>query len=154
MRNNFEVFGDKVVIKLNKGLQTTIDKSCFDKIESLDVRWYAHFDYNRHYVYTQGSKKLHRLLTEAPVDLVVDHINGDSLDNRLSNLRVCTQQENVMNRTSLNKNNTSGVRGVSFHKASNKWRATVRLHRKQHHLGLFAGKKEAELAVTTYREAL
>lgn len=154
VRNEYNVVGDVVIVELGGDIQTVLDIKSFHKIVLLDIRWRAHFDYNRYYVYGQSFMKLHRLITEAPDDLVVDHINGDSLDNRLSNLRVCTQQENGMNRTSLNINNTSGVRGVSFHKASNKWRATVRVHRLQHHLGLFTNKQEAEIAVTAFRESI
>jgi hypothetical protein len=50
----------------------------------------------------------------------IDHINRDKSDNRLINLRACTRSTNSLNRN-LNSNNTSGVRGVCYDKATKKW---------------------------------
>lgn len=57
--------------------------------------------------------RLHRLVTEAPEGMVVDHLNGDKLDNRRSNLRVCTQADNTRNR--------KGTRGYCWDKTKGKW---------------------------------
>lgn len=54
----------------------------------------------------------------------VDHINGNRLDNRRENLRICTHAKNMVNR-GVYKNNTSKFKGVSKHKGENKWRAIV-----------------------------
>lgn len=54
--------------------------------------------------------KLHRLVTNAPEDKYVDHINGNRLDCRNDNLRFCTHQENCMN--SAKRKNNSGERGI------------------------------------------
>lgn len=69
---------------------------------------------------------LHRLLTECPVGLYVDHISRDALDNRRSNLRVLTCSRNNMNRTK-SKGKSSVFMGVSYDKRSKRWlaRATV-----------------------------
>ena len=89
---------------------------------------------------------LHRFLCsiDKSVDknLVVDHINGDTLDNRMSNLRVCTTQQNSMN-CKRSKNNTSGVTGIWFDKSRNKWSAELMLNRKKKYLGRFANKEDA-----------
>lgn len=157
MRNSYAVVGDKAVIYLANGLETTVDASSLEKLLTLDVRWFPHFDYNRYYVYASvpgRTVKMHRFLTGPPEGLVVDHLNGDSLDNTLLNLRICSQAENGMNRSGLNTNNSSGVRGVSFHKASGKWRATVRVNRRQKHLGLFEKMEDAEIAAVDYRRSL
>ena len=74
--------------------------------------------------------------------MVVDHINGNGLDNRRSNLRVCTRSENGMNR-GKNKNNKSGYKGVAWHEKAKLWRATLGLKGKIIHLGDFADKSEA-----------
>lgn len=68
--------------------------------------------------------------------IVVDHINGDVLDNRRSNLRVRTPSENNMNKV-IQSNNISGIAGVSWHKRDNIWHATISKDGKQKHLGNF-----------------
>lgn len=68
-----------------------------------------------------GSKvtvRLHRLVAEAPEGMVVDHLNGDKLDNRRDNLRVCSQADNARNRKT--------VTGVSFDKSRKKWMVRYR----------------------------
>ena len=62
--------------------------------------------------------RLHRYITNCPSDLVVDHINHNTLDNRKCNLRVCSQRANTLNAT-LSKNNTTGFNGIQ--KVNNKW---------------------------------
>ncbi|MDR1901356.1 MAG: HNH endonuclease [Treponema sp.] len=60
---------------------------------------------------------LHRLITNAPEGMTVDHVSGDVLDNRKSNLRICTQGENSFNKK-IRKDNTTGFKGVSLYKPS------------------------------------
>jgi hypothetical protein len=71
-----------------------------------------------------------------PGTLYVDHVNGQTDDNRIENLRVVTHEENMKNQK-MNSHNTSGVTGVSWHKAGNKWSAQGRLNGRSVHLGLF-----------------
>lgn len=68
----------------------------------------------------------------------IDHINMDRADNRIANLRECSYSENMANRRKQ-ANNTSGYKGVSYHKAAGKWRATLR----KKHIGLFNTPEEA-----------
>lgn len=79
---------------------------------------------------------LHRFVFTCPSGLVVDHINGDKLDNRKENLRSCTIKENIRN-SGISKNNSSGCSGVSFIKSRNKYRAYITVDRKQINLGRF-----------------
>ena len=67
---------------------------------------------------------------------LIDHINGNKSDNRLDNLRLATNKENCQN-SRLSKKNTSGVKGVSWHTKTKKWRAYIKNHGKFKHLGLF-----------------
>lgn len=55
---------------------------------------------------------MHRVIARTPDNLVVDHINGDGLDNRKQNLRSVDKIVNCQNRTRMNRNNTSGHRGI------------------------------------------
>jgi hypothetical protein len=72
----------------------------------------------------------------------IDHINGDSLDNRRNNLRVCTNQQNSFNQKTK-VTNTSGYKGVSFQKKNNTYRAYIVKNNKQIHLGSFIKKEDA-----------
>lgn len=74
---------------------------------------------------------------------VIDHINGNKKDNRICNLRDVDQVINGMNRTSINKNNSTGIRGVVFHKKSGKY--MVRIQEK--YVGLFKNISDAEIAM-------
>lgn len=67
---------------------------------------------------------MHRELIEVPSNMFVDHINRDSLDNRKENLRVCTIGENARN-ARPRSDNTSGYKGVSWHKRDKKWTANI-----------------------------
>lgn len=76
----------------------------------------------------------------------VDHENGDTMDNRRSNLRVVTIQKNQINRHRLNKNNSTGVRGVIYNPKESKvhpWMARICVSGKSRHIGCFATKEEA-----------
>src|SRR5687767_14638664 len=66
---------------------------------------------------------LHRLLAGAAPGEVVDHINGNTLDNRRSNLRVCSRKQNARN-SRRPAHNRSGFKGVSWDKQTGRWRAT------------------------------
>ena len=80
---------------------------------------------------------LHRLLTNCPDDMMVDHINRDPLDNRKSNLRIVSNQQNSMNK-GLQKRNTSGHKGVSWDKSKNKWYTYITVNYKLINLGRFS----------------
>jgi len=62
--------------------------------------------------------RMHRLITNAPEGLVVDHLNNDPLDNRASNLRICTQAENSRNRKE--------TKGYCWDNEKSKWLVTYR----------------------------
>jgi len=81
-----------------------------------------------------------------PHGAVIDHINGIRSDNCKNNLRIVSYAVNAHNRKQANTTSNSRILGVSFHKASNKWRAAIHIDKKQKHLGLFNTSFEAELA--------
>lgn len=81
-----------------------------------------------------------------PDGMVIDHINGNSLDNRIQNLRVVNLRQNARNRK-VNSTNTSGITGVRFHKYTNKWCAEINANDgKAVWLGVFRNKNEAVIA--------
>lgn len=90
---------------------------------------------------TKKTIQLHRLIMNCPNNKVIDHINSDPLDNRKSNLRICTSAENAQNKK-VNKNNTSGYRGVCYDKNYNRWTGQVNVNKK-HYIKHFETKEEA-----------
>lgn len=72
----------------------------------------------------------------------IDHINHDTTDNRIINLREVSSSENLKNRT-RNKNNTTGYNGVGYYKSHNKYRARIRANNKFIHLGWYDTIEEA-----------
>ena len=79
----------------------------------------------------------------------LDHINGNPSDNRILNLREANESQNGFNRK-LSKNNTSGYKGVTFSKKSNKWQAAVTVNKKLKYLGQF---EDLEFAALVAKEA-
>lgn len=88
---------------------------------------------------------IHRFITGVTKrDDIVDHINGDALDNRKENLRVCDHNKNAMNKGE-NKSNKSGRKGVFWYTycKTPKWMATIKVDSKTIHLGYFEDFEEA-----------
>lgn len=79
---------------------------------------------------------MHRLLMDAPKNMLVDHVNGNGLDNRRRNLRLCTKSENLCNR-GPQKNNTSGHKNIVWHAQDKMWRVLLVKGGKKHDGGLF-----------------
>jgi len=80
-----------------------------------------------------------------PSGKLIDHMNCVKHDNRASNLRLATYSQNLANQC-LRKNNTSGCKGVDFHKKCNKWRARIKIDNKEFHLGYFDTPELAHMA--------
>ena len=81
---------------------------------------------------------------------VLDHINGDTQDNKIENLRASTHTENMCN-AKRSKRNTSGVKGVSWNKTARKWIGSVWYQYKMHKTPPFDSKEECAAAVMTLR---
>ncbi len=136
-----------MIIAMSCGMAAVVDDVDFALVAG--KRWYVSSHGNGHrYVACRGPngrpQLLHRLITGATRrDQIVDHVNGDPLDNRRANLRICTQAENGRNRRGPNKNNSSGVRGVHFCKLTGRWRAVIDPAGKRVCLGRFDTLEEA-----------
>ena len=95
----------------------------------------------------QKSIKMHRLLMSESLShgLVVDHINGNPLDNRRENLRICTRRENTLN-SKKPKTNSTGYKGVSYSARMKKYKAAINVNSSFIHLGYFICPIEAARA--------
>jgi hypothetical protein len=157
MKNEFQIQGEitKIFLKRRNGkiFETLISTESLNKVMEFPYTWGAHYESkgNRFYVFgnmmqsdgTQKTVKLHRWILDAPGRMVVDHINGDSLDNRLCNLRIATVSQNSQNRNGLDSSNTSGFRGVSWDKRHKKWYAYLTVNKKRIFLGRYDSKIQA-----------
>ena len=77
-----------------------------------------------------------------PANFFIDHINGNKLDNRLTNLRLATNKQNQENRAAP-KNSSSGLRGVGWHKSNGKWIARISHNNQRKTIGFFDTKEQA-----------
>jgi hypothetical protein len=82
---------------------------------------------------------------EIPSGLQIDHINGDRADNRIENLRLATHTENSRNQK-INKDNSCGLKGVSFNKSREKYSSQIQVNGKQKFLGYFTCPEDAHRA--------
>lgn len=135
-------------IPLTKGYTALVDDA--DYLELSRHKWHVVLrSGGRPYAARRRGKRkefMHRRLSAPPPRLECDHLNGNSLDNRRSNLRIVTRQQNILNR-GMQKNNTSGYRGVSFNKKSGKWIAAIKNEGKLRIVGYYETK---ELAAVSY----
>ena len=79
---------------------------------------------------------MHRLILNAPKGLVVDHINGNGLDNRKANLRLCTPAQNACN-VRPRPGETSKYKGVAFIKRERRWQVRISFRNKRKWIGYF-----------------
>ena len=118
-----------------------IDLEDVDKVKG--YKWHLRKDgYVSTHITKGETTLLHRLIMDCPDDKLVDHINHNKLDNRETNLRICTKSQNAMNQN-IKSNNTSGIVGVSWDKKNEKWIANIGLSGKYINLGYFDNIEEA-----------
>jgi hypothetical protein len=125
-----------------------------DQIDS-DIEVTGEYKTSKHantkYAHTKDSKYVHRTVMARMLgrplkrNEIVDHINGDGLDNRRCNLRLCTHAENMAN-TGSYKNSSSQYKGVTFFKRDGNWQAKICPKGKTIHLGYYSQESEAALA--------
>jgi len=136
-------------IQLTQGKVALVDDADFEWL--IQWNWCAKLEHGDFYVVRNGPRPMHgriamhREITNAQKGMVVDHINGNTLDNQRFNLRVCTQGENTRNRA-MSKNNTTGFKGVIWVRERNKYAAQITVNRKCKRIGYFNDPVEAAKA--------
>ena len=147
-----EEYGNVYRVPLTKGQYAIID-ACDYEVVSKYV-WHAVYveSIQGYYAATNinfGRKRrpipMHRMIMNAPDDRLIDHINGNGLDERRGNLRECSYSENVRN-SKISKNNKSGFKGVNWSNVMKKWEAKIMVNRKKIHLGYYDTPSEAHEA--------
>lgn len=136
-RNSLRIEGDTAHLRLGPPEHdwwVAIDLADLDLVRRDPCTWYgAQSSSGSVYASTRtksGRKRLslHRLLLSPPDDLVVDHIDGNTLNCRRSNLRIVTRAQNMQNRHGADRDSHSGVRGLDFIRRPNGrryWQARV-----------------------------
>ncbi|WP_144509849.1 AP2 domain-containing protein [Bacillus sp. FJAT-22090] len=144
-KNNIEILEEYAVMTIVSETHGTfkikVDLEDVEKIQQ--VKWSVnHLNKKKYYVVTGKGILLHRLIMDAPKGKDIDHIYGDTMDNRKSQLRICDRKQNMSNSKHY-ANNTSGHRGVTWNKTVGKWMAYIMVNYKHKNLGYYVNKEDA-----------
>jgi len=129
-------------IKLTQNKWSLVDAEDYDKLSEL--RWHARNRHNRYYALRKNGVSMARKIMNPPEKMVIDHINGNTLDNRKVNLRVCTHKQNCRN--TKFQVGASKFKGVSWDKDREKWQSGIRVDDKRKALGRFDSEEDAARA--------
>jgi hypothetical protein len=159
MKNSYLIEDDIAVIQpngKNKHIHFMVDRDDLEKIALHSWRVYAHYRDNSYkrvetsfcdpYSKTSRHISLSRFLCDAKDDQVVDHIDGNPLNNRRNNLRLTTRLGNSQNARKTILPTSSKYKGVSWHRKKQKWIVSVRANKKNYYLGYFTSEKDAAIA--------
>ncbi|WP_058710604.1 HNH endonuclease [Paenibacillus jamilae] len=166
MKNKIQIIGTKAVIFVPyKGERVEVLVDAVRVPDIADFRWTIRFNKQGGIPYVSGYRfighrghrlredvYLHRLLTTAPPGMVVDHINGDTLDNTTENLRVVSHAENRQNIT-VAAWSASGVRNV-YPQPNGKYRVQIGHDGELHSFGSYDSLYEAEQVAIRERHKL
>lgn len=137
-------------IQLSQGKVALVDDEDFDRLAP--HKWYVRKDKHGKYYALRSAWGLmrktvymHREIIGAPRGMIVDHVNGNALDNQRSNLRLCTNSENMCNR-GKQTDNTSGYKGVTWNSHRRRWQAQIKLNGKMVQSGRFDTPEDAARA--------
>lgn len=139
-------------IDLTRGMKTIVDDDDYQRLSAF--KWLAHCDGDGH-IYAERGKnvgndriitiKMHRFILGTSSGQIVDHINGDTLDNRKSNLRIATATQNKANSVKR-KDSRQPFKGVRWEPHANKWAARISHGTTRKRLGLFDTPEDAARA--------
>lgn len=122
------------------------DADLYERIK--DFNWYRSNNSTpdaKTYIMNRNGELLHQYLFDYPKGFEVDHISLDTFDNRRSNIRICTHQQNQCNQP-LQRNNTSGASGVRYYAPRGKYHARIKIGQHDVHLGYYKTFEQAAQA--------
>lgn len=140
----------KLIYLSKLGKYAQVDDTDYDYCRQF--KWYYHnggYAFRVEYFGYTGKKQnrkdilMHRDFLKPEKELVVDHVDGNGLNNQRDNLRVATVSQNGMNRTAISRNNTSGHMGVVWDTNRGRWRSQIQVQGKMYNLGRFTSLNEA-----------
>lgn len=138
------------IVNCSKGLEAIVDAEDYEKVSAYS--WNADSGYARTFQRkkAKGNKltslSMHRVVMNVTdPEIIIDHINGNRLDNRKINLRVATVAQNAQNRKKV-KGGSSIYLGVTYHKRDERWQAQVRHAGVRYYAGIYLTEEEAARA--------
>ena len=135
----------KAIIELHNKYKVKVAETIVDDKDYYKLKRYSWWFNTNTYVVGKINKKsllLSRFIMNCPKNKIVDHINGNRLDNRKSNLRIITRAENAQNKLSK-INGSSKYIGVSYNKNLSQWKASITYNRTEMYLGRYSTELEA-----------
>ena len=141
---------DVAIVALTKDAWALVDKE--DELRVCAHGWCLHTGGYGVATVDNQNTLLHRFIMQAAEDQYVDHINGERLDNRKANLRLCDNAESNWNKPIIRKGG-SRYRGVSWHKRAEKWITQTNHRGEYHYMGLHRYETIAALAYDCYVRA-
>jgi len=131
-------------IPLRNGVSTSLDDEDYDRAQAF--RWHKTANgYVAGTVIEQGARKrvyLHRWLLDAQPGQLVDHLDGNPLNNRRANLRLATRSQNQANRR-RNRTSRSRYKGVTWHQGQQRWMARLQVNGRRITIGYYADPLQA-----------
>jgi hypothetical protein len=141
---------DSIEIPLTRGYVATIDAADAHLVSFRS--WNAHIKKGSPRVYAAGRTgrgthydMMHHVILDLPHNVVIDHMDGDGLNNRRDNLRPCTNQQNSFNRKKTAKA-SSIYKGVRWHNRDRRWIVEVTHNSKRREVGRFKSEEDAARA--------
>lgn len=143
--------GGTAYVPLTRGFEAVIDAADVELVGTKN--WAAQITYTGHAyacrqrgaAYGGGVELMHRLISQPEDGQFVDHIDGDGLNNRRSNLRNCTHSQNMAN-TAATRRNKLGLKGAFAIEDGKSFRAIIRVEGRRIHLGCYPTPEEAAAA--------
>lgn len=134
-------------IQLTQGKVAIIDDEDYEKV--CTKKWYAHKRTGKYYAESggiNGRYMLHIFVMGLENGVLLDHKDGDSLNNQKENLRVCTRQQNSYNKKPYSTAPIAGIKGISLNKKSKRWRAQIQKDKKKIYIGVYSNYLDAAKA--------
>jgi len=132
-------------IFLTNGMHALVDDTDYENLIAMGNWYYS----DRYAKLSRAKPRMHQIIMNAPKGMCVDHKNGNPLDNRRCNLRICTRSQNSCNKGKP-KSNTSGYKGVTWQTREQKYYCKLMVNKRVIPLGYFTCPVEAAKA---YNEA-
>lgn len=165
MKNRYEVRGEvtAIFIKCSRGhVEAIIDTGQLERVSSFPNTWYAMYSKKTNSYYVNGSMTaatnkrinfgIHRWIMGLPKGKEVDHIDHNTLNNTLENLRIVTSGENKQNKRGARSDSSSGVRGVIWSGSLKKWIVRITVNGERKFFGSYDDVKTAEVVSVEARK--